>query len=271
MKRAGVVFVAAASLRAIRVSLAQTKYRERESNLMKNLMGALTALLLAIAPRAGAQLVENFDDITYWAGLGESRSALVLQWNDGGAPVSLAWGYRWDGTVSGIDMLKALAGTTVVREPFDGEIIETLTGADSRLSLVIERYDFGDSVYSIDFREGAVERTRGDWDDGYWEYYLYGGNFEYSTFVDGAFLGPFEYDVNGNPQYAAVDWFASQIGASDRLLVDGSWDAWSFAAGFVGTPVEQPVAVPEPRALWLLVAAAVVVWMKGRFHARARL
>ena len=187
-----------------------------------------------------------------------------------GTPSSLAWGYRWDGTVSGIQMLTAIAGTTVVRAPLGGEIIETLTGADSRLSVVIERYGFGDSIYSIDFLAGAVERTQGDWDSGYWEYSLYGGNFEYFTY-DGGFLGPFDYDVAGNPQYAAINWFASQIGASDRLLVDGSWDAWSFAADFVGTPVQQPVAVPEPRALWLLVAAAAALWMRGRFHARARL
>ena len=240
---------------------------------MKILIAAFAALILAVAPRAGAQLVDDFDDITYWAGLGASRSAFVLQWNDGGTPASLAWGYCWNGTVSGIEMLSALAGTTVVREPFGGDVIETLTGADSRLSVVIERYGFGDSIYSIDFREGAIARTRGDWDSGYWEYYLYGGNFEYSTYDDddGVFLGPFEYDVAGNPQYAAVDWFASQIGASDRMLVDGSWDAWSFAGGFVGTQVEQPVAVPEPRALWLLAAAAMALWIRGRFHARARL
>jgi len=236
---------------------------------MKKSMAALAALLVAVAPRAGAQLVTEFDEITYWTGLGESRSAFVLQWNDGVVPNSLAWGYRWDETVSGIEMLTALAGTTVVREPFGGDTIEILTGADSRLSVVIERYGFGDSIYSIDFREGTFVRTRGDWDRGYWEYYLYGGNFDYFTF-NGEFLGPFEYDIAGNPQYAAVDWFASQIGSSDRMLVDGSWDAWSFAAGFVGVPVEQPVAVPEPRAVLLLAAAAVALWMKGRAYARAR-
>ena len=69
---------------------------------MKISMAALAALLVAVAPRAGAQLVDNFDDITYWAGLGASRSAFVLQWNDGGTPGSLVWGYHWDGTVSGI-------------------------------------------------------------------------------------------------------------------------------------------------------------------------
>ena len=122
---------------------------------MKILIAAFAALILAVAPRAGAQLVDDFDDITYWAGLGASRSAFVLQWNDGGTPASLAWGYCWNGTVSGIEMLSALAGTTVVREPFGGDVIETLTGADSRLSVVIERYGFGDSIYSIDFREGG--------------------------------------------------------------------------------------------------------------------
>ena len=241
---------------------------------MKNMLGALIALLLVAGAETRAQLVESFDDIEYWAGLGESRSALVLQWNDGDSPVSLAWGYRWSGAVSGMEMLTALAGTTVIREPFGGDVIETLTGADSRLTLTLERYGFGDSLYSVEFQNETLIRTRADWDSGYWEYYLFAGNFEYFSFdPDEGFLGPFEYDVAGNPQYAAVDWFSSQIGASDRLLVNGSWDAWSFAAGFVGVAIAapEPVAVPEPRLLWLVGLALGAVWLERRFRGKARL
>lgn len=241
---------------------------------MKMSTTALIALLMCATDQTRGQMVGSFDDIEYWAGLGGNRSAVILQWNDGGTPASLAWGYRWDGVVSAIDMLVALAGSTVIRAPMGGEVIETRTGADSRLTLTLERYGFGDTLYAIDFQGETVLRTQADWDSGYWQYYLFAGNFEYFTYdEDEGFLGPFVYDISGNPQYAAVDWFASQIGASDRLLVDGSWDAWSFAAGFSGVPVAAPeaVAVPEPGVVWLVCLGLGAGWLERRRRGKARL
>ena len=39
----------------------------------------------------------TFDEITFWAGSGEKRAALVIQWNDGVSPSSIRWGFRWNG------------------------------------------------------------------------------------------------------------------------------------------------------------------------------
>lgn len=227
---------------------------------MNKTLAAFASLLLA-SSWANALLVGSFDDIQRWTGAGSNSSALVLQWNDGGTPASLAWGYRWDGNVSGMAMLKAIAGTTVVREPFDGDVIETLTGADPALQLTIERYGFGDAVYSMVYTSGAETRTRADWDSGYWEYSLFAGNIEYFTWNGTASEGPFTYNVTGSTLYASVNWWSSQVGASDRVLVNGSWDAWSFAASSVSKPVAQPAAaaVPEPRVAGLLALSATVV------------
>jgi hypothetical protein len=237
-------------------------------------MGALAALLLVPGSGIRAQLVESFDDIEYWVGLGASRSALVLQWNDGEVPASLAWGYRWSGAVSGIDLLVAVAGTTVIREPFGGDIIETRTGADSRLQLTLERYGFGDIIYAVEFQGETVLRTSADWSSGYWAYSLFAGNFDYFIWdeEEEVSLGPFEYHAAGDPRYAEVDWFASQIGASDRLLVDGSWDAWSFAAGFASVPIAPPeaVAVPEPGVVWLVALGLGAAWLEGRRRGKTR-
>ena len=51
----------------------------------------------------------TFDDITYWVGEGENRAALVLQWNDDREEGALVWGYRFDGTATGFDMIKEIA------------------------------------------------------------------------------------------------------------------------------------------------------------------
>mgnify|MGYP000523306334 CR=1 FL=1 len=58
-----------------------------------------------------AGLVMNFDDIQFWAGSGSNRTALVIDWNDGTSPESLAWGYRWSGAAPTVfEMLAGLAG-----------------------------------------------------------------------------------------------------------------------------------------------------------------
>lgn len=226
----------------------------------KKIVAALVALL-SIALSAQAQLITGFDDIENWTGSGSNRSALVLQWNDGGSPTSFAWGYRWDGSVNGMEMLKAIAGTTVIREAGGGDVLETLTGSDSGLELVIERYNFGDAVYSMTYNPpgGGGQRTQADWSSGYWEYLLFAGNFDYYTWNGSGYDGPFTYNESGNPLYSGVTWESAQIGAVDRSLVDGSWDAWSFAPGFAGVPVEQPAAaaIPEPNAMGLLLAASL--------------
>ena len=51
----------------------------------------------------------SFDEIQFWVGAGAQRAALMIDWQEGAAePPALAWGYRWDGTASGSDMLRAI-------------------------------------------------------------------------------------------------------------------------------------------------------------------
>lgn len=213
---------------------------------MKKWIAALLALPLSCLQAQTP--VDDFDDIQLWAGSGTNQAALVLQWNDGANPASFVWGFRWNGETTGLQMLTAVAGSTLVREAGGGDTLETLAGADPRLSLVIERYGFGDAVYSLVFNDAGIVRTAADWSAGYWQYSLHGGTFEYSTYnwQTDTFEGPFLYDVSGTQSYAAVAWTESQIGASDRQLVDGAWDAWSFAPGFVGVPLSQPSSAGLP-------------------------
>lgn len=232
----------------------------------------LLALLLAAPLTAWSSLitVNSFDNIQYWAGNGTNRAALVLQWNDGLGPSSLAWGYRWNGAATGLQLLRAIAGTTVVRLPAGGATITNFSGADTNLAITLERYEFGDAVYSMVYSLNGVTRTQQDWEDGYWAYSIFGGNFQYPAYNDAwELIGTNSYSVAGSTSYSSVSWFSSPIGASARGLVNGSWDAWSFAAGMTNSPVVRPAAaVPEPGIAGLLVMAAVLVFVcKRRWHA----
>ena len=233
---------------------------------MKIILAASLLVVGSFGLRAQT-LVQSFDDIQFWTGSGPNRSALVLQWNDGGTPTSLAWGYRWSGNATGIGMLKAIAGSTSVTAPLSpSTILDTLSGADSRLTLTMERYGLGDSLFSVSFNDGLQNRSRADWATGYWAYSIFGGNFDYTIWGDTTL---YTYNTPGAEAYSSVTWTYSPIGASDRELVDGSWDAFSFAPGFATTAVAQPFAasVPEPSVAILVTIALVFFMLRRRANA----
>ena len=191
--------------------------------------------------------VLTFDSIQFWTGAGTNRAALVIQWNDGASPVSLLWGFRWSGEARGIDMLKAIAGSTVSRD--DGQstfLPDTSTGADPRLALSLINYSFGKAVEALVYTDREVVRTQNDWSTGYWEYSIYGGTFDYYLYDTEGNSVVTTYSQTGTDTYSMVNWFSSPIGASDRVLVDGSWDAFSFAPNFLSTPVEESSPIPPP-------------------------
>ena len=208
---------------------------------MKKWIAALLSLPLSCL-YAQTQ-INGFDNIQYWVGSGQNRAALVLQWNDGITPVSVAWGYRWDGNATGMDMLRAIAGTTQIEDPA-GDPAGSGVGADDRLALNLVQYSFGLSVLSLEYSptDGFL-RTRSDWFNGYWEYLIRGGNFEYYDWATG---GTAVYSVAGSSVYASDAWTSAPIGAGERSLIDGSWDAYSFAPSFVPQAVQPPVAAELP-------------------------
>ena len=208
---------------------------------MKKINTALLALILTSLQLQA--LVGSLDNIEYWVGAGANRAALVLQWNDGLTPVSVAWGYRWDGDATGMDMLRAIAGSTRIEDPA-GEPAGGGMGADDRLNLGLVKYDFGLSVLSLEYSPSAgATRTQSDWYSGYWQYLIRGGKFEY---YDWATEGTALYDEAGSNSYESGAWTSSPIGAGDRPLIDGAWDAYAFAAEFITEPLVQPLAATLP-------------------------
>ena len=103
------------------------------------------------------------------------------------------------------------------------DALQAATSAIAGAALAYDAYPFGNFVTGIGF-DADYEYGNGDlWPiENYWHYWT---------------------EVNGQ-------WEMAMFGASDRMLVDGSKDAWVFGSSDV------PQAVPAPGALLTLVAAA---------------
>ncbi|HPQ70576.1 MAG TPA: hypothetical protein PKW95_15735 [bacterium] len=124
-------------------------------------------------------------DVTYWAGTGANEAVLVVDWGS----VTMMWGYRWDGSATGQDMMAA------IDEASERFYAEYLYG--------------GAAVYGIgwDADGDGFSKTDADdyyeegWSSGYWSYWL-------ST--DGR------------------TWSYSSVGFAGRTLSNGCWDGWSW-------------------------------------------
>lgn len=213
-----------------------------------------------VAAIAGAAHGQSFSGVQFWVGSGANRAAFVVDFNDGQAPESLVWGFRWDGTATGEDMLNAIvtADTRLyahVSTPFSGGLGTALFGVgydrnNNGVFGVSPTVTFDAGGISI----GAPDDTRvatdaGDqwregWWSGYWSYWL-GGNADSPV------------------------WDYSGVGMSSRVLTDGAWDGWSFHPDFMGDAPSVPVAapVPAPGVFALLGAGGVFAARRRRGRA----
>ena len=112
------------------------------------------------------------------------------------------------------------------------DALQSATSAITGAALAYDAYPFGNFVTGIGFA-ADYEYGNGDlWPiENYWHYWT---------------------EVNGQ-------WEMAMFGASDRMLVDGSKDAWVFGSG------DAPQAVPAPGA-----AEIGVVCMWHRFRRKRR-
>jgi len=109
---------------------------------MKNFKTIASLLFVSSTGLVSAQSFD-LNDILNWTGTGSNEAALVIDWQDGSTHPALAWGYRWDGTATGEQMLLAIAA------------------ADPDLSVEITSYSFGDAVDSLGFNGASYGRMAG--------------------------------------------------------------------------------------------------------------
>ncbi len=215
----------------------------------------LVSLVVILVTAGTSNATFTFDDITYWVGSGSNRAGFVVDWNGGKNPVSLAWGYKWDGTATGKDMLTAIAGTDNLRDSIGGTIIETTTGADERLYVEMVDWGWGISIFGLGYdidNDGFAyvfgdDETghAGDSDDHYKEGWSTSGYWSYWGSSDG------------------VSWDYPGIGFDGHTLSNGGWEGWSFAAApdWNLTPPDEPAAaeVPEPMTIVLFGLGGLLV------------
>ena len=201
----------------------------------------------------------SFNDIQFWIGSGTNRAGLVVEWSTpetfGGstvpAPVadkSLVWGYRFDGTATGAQMLAAILAADprlyVVIDETYGTYVEAigyhLAGGGGGIT---------DGSFTNFFTNGLLTNATVDVDaaapltpgDLYWGGY-FGPNWELwnelgdvGGFLNSPDCGPNPYWTPNDPNnpYSGVhgQWEYAQTGLDSLLLTNGSWIGFSVAAG----------------------------------------
>lgn len=215
---------------------------------------------LAIAGSFLESFAISFDDIQFWIGSGTNRAALVIEWSTPEsalysivpAPIadkSLVWGYRFNGTATGTQMLQAI----LVADP------RLYLVADETYGTFVEGIGYnldGDNALGITdgtntdyFTNNFLTNATVDIDaayplntnDLYWGGY-FGPNWESWTELGdaGGFLNCPDRKTNAywtaddpNNPYSGVhgQWEYSLAGTDNLILTNGSWIGFSVAAG----------------------------------------
>jgi hypothetical protein len=224
-------------------------------------------IITLIMPAAtSAAAVTTFDDIETWVGFGSKEAALVLDWNDGKAP--LLYGYRFDGPKSGQDMLLEIVtaqdelfarvgpagpfGTPIyglgVDRDADGFGISDDIGDESAIFI---GFSIAETDVPDQFDGAAVSNDPDDsyhegWNSGFWSFWTSTG-----------------LPANGG-------WGSPPFGANDRQLNDGDWDGLSFDPTFAfNDPPAITITVPEPGAGFALSClSAAIIFHRRRCRAR---
>lgn len=246
----------------------------------KRLLVLWTALVLLAAGNAPAQVVGDFNSLTYW-GTGANQSALVVNWNDGKTNQVLAWGFRWDGPAPTVgDMLLSLAASDprlFVRLDSDASYGIALfgigyqtgaspfgvTGAQDALgdnvvpSFVAGLNDMNTTSGNTDApwsSASAAPLNSGDhyseaWNspDRYWTLFLSGSDL-------------FPTTATASLTYPSA-WSEAGAGLSGVTLDNNAWYALSYSdSGYTPvTPGSAVAAVPEPGTVTLFLLSTGII------------
>jgi hypothetical protein len=195
----------------------------------------------------------SFDDIQFWVGEGANRSALAIDWvEDSSQPPALVWGYRWDGTATGRDMLLAIVEADdrlfakLGNSPANPVRLYGLgydTDNDGEFGACNEyectEFDEFGLAYSGEIYVAATATDAGDY---YREGWATGTGF-------------WHYGIStppGSNPYDGGQWSDTQSGMATRALVDGSWDSWAFQYSTIPpftSYAENPQAAVPPWGL----------------------
>ncbi len=224
---------------------------------MKDLLMQKSCLMLVSAcvlasPVARADLFSSIQD---WVGTGANEAAFEIDWNNGTANDDLVWGYRWNGTATGEQMLDAIVA------------------ADPRLYAEVSgTTPYGTELFGLGFHQSGNQNFALNpplaFNSQHLAYADYGGVVDSRTAVDAgdqwqegwytagywAYYNSTDSRLSANPS----DWDSASAGVTDRVLENGDVDGWDFSFydgsgdSSPGVPVAVS-AVPEP-ATWPMLS-----------------
>lgn len=196
---------------------------------MKKFVASLVLVLALCAVRTYAILVD-WNALDFVFGSGANRSAIVIDWNDGGSPDYLSWGFYWD---------------TPPGAGFVADLIQAVTNADPRLSFYFTAFPFGLFVDGI----GFDSNTDNDFTDP-GDHYQHRGTGWDPTFVF------WEGNANDSAWSLAGSGISDTPVANERVF----GFVWNNTGSWPGNP---PPVVPEPATV-LLAASGVAIVMVRR-------
>ncbi len=198
----------------------------------------------------------TLDSIKNWSGEGPKRAGLVIQWNTGRDHYALAFGYRFDGSPTGIDMLRCV----VENNP-------QLYGLFQRTNVSSGNEKFGYTINGLgwDANCSGVPVTIIDTGNGDEAYTSTSGFFDHPRGCSESVSYPdYDYDnwISADPEdYWQAGWYVgywsywlkdgnggftySGVGASGRTLSDGSWDGWNYCPDMMSREWMPVIAVPS--------------------------
>ena len=95
-------------------------------------------------PKSGEVLTKtptiDTSDILYWVGTGSNKAILIVSWDESSPAQSLAWGYRWNGSITAADMLTAIdnADTRLSINGVSSGFIDDISYSDATYNLSTE-------------------------------------------------------------------------------------------------------------------------------------
>lgn len=201
----------------------------------------------------------TFDKIESWTGEGENQAALVIQWNDPKETAALVFGYRWNGTATGADMIRAVVAAnpqlygliqyTNVSSPTDPDGGYTINGFgwDNDNDADIALIDTGHDNEEYTSETGLFIHPRGyvpgqggssDYDYDNWK-----ARDADDFWGAGWYISYWSYWVKDTQE---ANFSYSSWGASGRVLQNGSWDGWNFSLNMMPSDWKNFKAAPSP-------------------------
>ena len=185
----------------------------------------------------------TFDMIKNWSGTGANRAAMVLQFNDSREEYALVFGYRFDGTSTGLEMME----TIVKNNPRLYWLTQSGTAYGSTFAAMGWDADNDGDIALM--KNGVIYELEEDWN----VFYTTSSDYDSWTAVDNDDYWRAGWYSNGYWSYwvkssAEATFSYSSYGISGRTITDGCWDGWNFAAGFMSSAWKTFAAAPAAEA-----------------------